>query len=366
MRIAICGEDRIIHEFHKNYFEGKLGNDFQFDSMLALPINRLRPVDIDFLQDPIEIVERYRDGRIDAVILAISINAKTLAQKLVRQLKLNRVEKIGIFYRFSNSDSLCWLEPEKFFMPYLEFNVVDGCNLNCKGCSHFSPLYDISEVYNLNEFRRDIHQMSRRCDIISMKIVGGEPFLLKNLDEYLKIIRKFFPEINLRILTNGMFLPTASKDLLEYISKNKIGISISEYPLMMKLKPKISETLESFGIPYTFLPKGIFRTLLRKDPGKSNPVAAMKVCPCQTSRFLRDGNLYKCPVDALHSRFNQKFPNARQLPPEATSIDIFAENFTTLIDLLDEPVEMCAYCPEHPDAFEWKIDSNPVAENWIG
>ena len=31
---------------------------------------------------------------------------------------------------------------EKPFLNYLEINIVDQCNLNCKGCAHFSNICD--------------------------------------------------------------------------------------------------------------------------------------------------------------------------------------------------------------------------------
>ena len=41
------------------------------------------------------------------------------------------------------------------FLNYLETNVVDRCNLNCKGCAHFSNIYDNNYV-DLVYYERDI------------------------------------------------------------------------------------------------------------------------------------------------------------------------------------------------------------------
>ena len=132
---------------------------------------------------------------------------------------------------------------------------------------------------------------------------------------------------------------------------------------MSKNKDRIEKFLTEHGINFTFVPKGIFRKLLRRN-GLSNPATAMKVCPCETSRFLHNGKLYKCPIDALHHRFNEKFPDTRKLP-ESTCVDICNPDLPELIDMLDEPVAMCEYCPENAGSYEWKIDSKPTADNWL-
>lgn len=335
--------------------------------MLAFNGNRVRIADKDAV-DLHGFIRRYREKSVDGIVIAASLGGGVMLKRLSRLMKINGVDKIAAYFTSVNAQAtaFAWLDPEKFLIPYLEVNVTDGCNLNCKGCSHFSPLYSTDESYNLKIFDRDMRQLARHCDILTVRIVGGEPFLLKNLDEYLATIKKYFPQTSIRVLSNGLLIPAAPAKILEYMSREKIDVDISEYPPTQKIRDKLQTIFQSHGISYVFSPVEKFRTIIRREEGLSNPIAAQSICPCRFSRYIRDGRLYKCPIDALHPRFNQKFPNARQLPPDATSIDIFADNFIELIDMLDEPVEYCSYCPEKPSAFEWKIDANPVAENWIG
>ena len=41
---------------------------------------------------------------------------------------------------------------EKPFLNYLEINIVDQCNLNCKGCAHFSNICD-NKFVNLENYK---------------------------------------------------------------------------------------------------------------------------------------------------------------------------------------------------------------------
>lgn len=60
------------------------------------------------------------------------------------------------------------------FLNYLETNVVDHCNLNCKGCAHFSNIYDNNYV-DLVDYERDIKLISQKFNVYYFRILGGEP-----------------------------------------------------------------------------------------------------------------------------------------------------------------------------------------------
>ena len=60
------------------------------------------------------------------------------------------------------------------FLNYLETNVVDHCNLNCKECAHFSNIYDNNYV-NLVDYQHDIKLISQKFNVCYFRILGGEP-----------------------------------------------------------------------------------------------------------------------------------------------------------------------------------------------
>ncbi|MDR0723938.1 MAG: 4Fe-4S cluster-binding domain-containing protein, partial [Endomicrobium sp.] len=74
-----------------------------------------------------------------------------------------------------------------------EIHVTDHCNLNCKSCSHFSPLAQ-ERYLDLNQFQNDCKRLAlltngKLEDII---FLGGEPLLHPNLGDIFKIARKYF------------------------------------------------------------------------------------------------------------------------------------------------------------------------------
>lgn len=364
VKITVCGSKiGTVSKFIDKKLGGG-GNNLQIDCSTQIFGNPLKIDGIDNV-DFFEFLRRYRAGSIDAIIVSSSVGEMKISKEIVRKLKLNRVDKIAVYFDlFFVNNSLTWLDFEKYFFPYIEINLIDGCNLSCKGCSHFAPLYSKEEFYNLETFERDLKQFSRKCDLSAIRFVGGEPLLVKNIDEYINIVRKIFPVIAIDILTNGTLIPNLTPDLLKYLSRENVSFCISDYPPMEKSKDQIDKILNEYSISHQFIPKGTFRTILRKESGLSDPLTALKICGCKGSKILRNGKLYRCPIDALQPRYNEKFPDAPRKLPNSTWIDVYNPNFTEMIDLLDEPVEMCQYCVETPGQFEWRNLPNPNSESW--
>jgi MoaA/NifB/PqqE/SkfB family radical SAM enzyme len=77
-------------------------------------------------------------------------------------------------------------------LPYVEMHVVDHCNLNCKGCSHFSPIAD--ELFtDIGEFTRDLQQLRRLVSNIEViRLMGGEPLLHPNITDFIRSTKFFF------------------------------------------------------------------------------------------------------------------------------------------------------------------------------
>lgn len=188
--------------------------------------------------------------------------------------------------------------------------------------------------------------------------------LLKNLDQYIRITRQYFPKTNLRVVTNGLLIPKMSQAVIDAIVETKAVVSVSVYPPTVKVLDKIKAVLEENKIFYKLNPIqnfGVFLTLHNDN----NPEQARKFCAGNDiCRFLRDGKIYKCPPDALKFRLAEKF-NIEGLPA-ATGVDLYAQNFSLLIQMLDYNVEMCHWCSEQKTRrIPWASSNNPKLENWL-
>lgn len=194
--------------------------------------------------------------------------------------------------------------------------------------------------------------------------MGGEPLLLKNLDQYIKIARKFLPKTALRLVTNGLLLPSAPQKLFDALRENKFTVDISLYPPTLKILDKIKATLAENEIPLLDVTGEVetFNVFLTLQSGHDS-AKARAVCHSNFCRFLRDGKLYKCPVDALSFKFAERF--GMQGFPAATGVDIFAENFSALLEQLDGNVELCGWCSETVRQIPWAPENKPALTDWL-
>ena len=113
---------------------------------------------------------------------------------------------------------------------HITFMVTRRCNANCVMCSLSKKAdYELS----ISEIR-DIFSDRLLHSIKSICLLGGEPFLRKDLPEIVKTLLEVQPEIRfLSIVTNGLTPSLIEKNIKEVISTCRhyapinLGISIS-------------------------------------------------------------------------------------------------------------------------------------------
>lgn len=111
------------------------------------------------------------------------------------------------------------------YLDYIEININDHCNLNCKGCSHFAPLAPAS-FKNFNTFLKDIKRLKQLIPhIFKIRIMGGEPFLNPELKRYVETLKEVYPYSDLRIVTNGLLLKNRTGHNMSVIGTTGSGKS---------------------------------------------------------------------------------------------------------------------------------------------
>ena len=74
-----------------------------------------------------------------------------------------------------------------------EVHITEHCNLNCKGCYHFSPLAK-EEYLDINEFERDLRRIYELCgdNVERITLLGGEPLLHPDINRFIEVTRKIY------------------------------------------------------------------------------------------------------------------------------------------------------------------------------
>ncbi len=112
----------------------------------------------------------------------------------------------------------------------LDIHMADHCNLNCAGCIHFSPLAseNFCDMEQLEESMQKLSSVHEAFDHINL--MGGEPLLNPNVAEAFRIVRQYFPDKLVKLVTNGLLLPKMPQSFFDACIKYGIMISVSIYP----------------------------------------------------------------------------------------------------------------------------------------
>lgn len=244
---------------------------------------------------------------------------------------------------------------EKRVLPYLETHIVDHCNLNCKACSHYCNITKPNFI-KIEDFEKDIKELSKKFDIYQIRLMGGEPLLAKNINDFLKITRIYFPQTDLRIVTNGILLSKQTEDFWNTIKENNILIDLTKYPIggtsfsdaMDIIGAHLIEVYREkefgFYVQKNSLGKlwiaGHFQ-LTMDSRGTSDINFTFKNCPLKRCVNLINGKLTHCPTAGYLHNYNSYFH--KNLAAEK-GIDIYKYSPEEILEYLSSPIETCKYC----------------------
>jgi len=249
-------------------------------------------------------------------------------------------------------------------------HVAEHCNLNCKGCNHFSSLAK-EEFLKPEEFERDFKRLAELTKkIFTIKILGGEPLLHPRLTEFFDIARKYFPSAPIQVTTNGILLTKQPEEFWKNCRKNKITVAISRYPVKLndeeikkiarthKVKLLYNGTASEYRM--CKLPLDLSGS---QDMKKSFQKCAISWGCCVT---LRGGKIFTCCIAAHIKFFNEYFKQNLTVSGE-DYVDIFNINsIKEIIGFLEKPFPFCRYCKTSETKFaqRWGISKKEITE-WI-
>ena len=134
------------------------------------------------------------------------------------------------------------------YYEYLEIPITTKCTLQCKECSNLIPCYKNNNSISLDKLLESIDKFLEIINnIVYIRVLGGEPFLSKDLEKIIDKLLKSDKVQRIEIVTNGTIIPT-DKKLLKKLSNKRINVSISKYPYSRL--DKLTEVLRKNNISY--------------------------------------------------------------------------------------------------------------------
>lgn len=107
-------------------------------------------------------------------------------------------------------------------------SVTNQCSLKCRDCNNLMPYCKERFIIGVDEQIQDIKKILTYADeIINVEIIGGEPFVYKQLPKLLEYVCKETRIRFVEITTNGTILPC--REVIDLLTNPKICVLISDY-----------------------------------------------------------------------------------------------------------------------------------------
>ena len=250
------------------------------------------------------------------------------------------------------------IEGYKLILPRLVVSLTSVCTLKCKYCNNLMPYYEKSVHFRLDDIIRDINKVLDNVDgIVSIELIGGEPFSYPWIEEVLKILINSEKIIDIEITTNGTLIPNNAT--LELLKNNKVTVIVSKYE-GINYTQNICKVLLESGVRYE-----AHREMRWIDSGDTKKRGRTKYdnrkfyinCgPGYYCKTLLKGKIYACARSA--SMYNLGFCNDRE-----GFVDLYeGENLREKIRefYLKDYDPSCDYCDFSES---WKVI--PAAEQMV-
>lgn len=251
----------------------------------------------------------------------------------------------------------------------LEYHIANHCNLNCAGCSHFSPLAK-PWLVDFEDFKKEWKEVADSgLQIKRIRILGGEPLLHPDLGEMVKYVRILFQNSDVNVVTNGILLGKRKEELLPIFKEYGISITVSCYPT---LKLNYKELLSGFPLVEMYDKAGFWNISLHETA--DYPKECFFSCfsgSIAKCNFLKDGRIYPCCVIPNLPHFFEYFEEARamdlaKIPVEESGIVVKDHTPEEIEKFLRTPSDFCAHCnvKRALEAHPW-IRTNYMIKEWM-
>jgi MoaA/NifB/PqqE/SkfB family radical SAM enzyme len=246
---------------------------------------------------------------------------------------------------------------------HFDVHLTDHCNLNCKGCVHFSNICKQWFV-DPEKFADDMRVMSQRVNVAQIFLLGGEPLLHPQIDALVRTARRFFPKTRICVVTNGLLLMKMKDSFWRTLAEENIVLICEAYPIELPMD-EIREAAASFGVTLEWTSQGgRFYKLPIDLEGTQSAEDSFRRCSGITNCPLyRDGRLYPCAYPPYVDAFTERFGLDGPCASDADSISVRDNDGAAIVEFMKRPIPFCRHCDfNHFVEYEWDRSKREIDE----
>ena len=197
-----------------------------------------------------------------------------------------------------------FLDPERLFLRSVDLMITERCSLKCRDCSNLMQYYSNPQNLSLEQITEDFDQLVNIVDhIFEIRLIGGEPFMNKEIYKVLEHIIPHPKVSRIAIYTNAM-VPIRAEHV-GLLRNEKIVFSITNYGALARNSPKIIAEIDALGIAYRESPPINWTdsgTILQERVEPSEAQKLFEKCCGKNLLTVSDNRLYRCPFAANSER----------------------------------------------------------------
>lgn len=312
------------------------------------------------------LVEMARNKMFDIIVFAFRNRwVKEVAARLCNYNNLKGYmipTHISKFQSQFDDNSFVEIDFSKPRLKQFDVNIVDHCNMKCKGCLRYSNLVESPYFANFNEMIRDWKRIKELFwGVERLKIMGGEPMLSPDLCAYIQEARAIFPDADIMVTTNALLINDSQKELFRTMKENGVFFDISLYRPVEAHEDRLVDVLEQNGVWYELNhTKGNFYKIRSETPSY-DPDKMYDACTAKDCHHLREGKISVCSAPLYAHYMNERYGTI--LPTEDGVYNIYKLDMDAweLDSKLSHSFESCKYCAP-PVEYRWDRADSKTAK----
>lgn len=202
-----------------------------------------------------------------------------------------------ILERFAEEWNLRWRN--KCVLSKIDTVITSRCTLKCRNCNMFISHAPVQCDIDLNRLKNNFDIFFESVDYVyEYTLLGGEPFLHKNITEIISYLGNQYGERigQINLISNGTIVP--DDDVVEILKNFHVTVHISDYTGSVDYKRNLEKVQKKFllqGIEYYVIPNNTWKDVIYPREGyqTDNPRQHMLLCGHST-HSAADGRLYWC------------------------------------------------------------------------
>lgn len=267
---------------------------------------------------------------------------------------------------------------------HLELFITRKCNIKCKNCMFYCNINKTEDdnLYPIEHVRRDFEKLKKAGVVIgSVVFMGGEPLMVDNLLEYIKVIREFYTKCNISIFTNAVLLNRlCNEESINILKQYNATICYTRYlkyiPSALKHITFLKDNdviVDCIGdMEHNTTQDNRIQTMMNKQtllPIDSNidifDNSNIHFQGCEHNLLhMCDGKIYTCGrgynIKYLNEKYGFKYPEKNYI-----DIDAVRSN-EDLIQFSYKPCKLCAYCAnvdsDNPQTVPWSQEPAEITD----